>query len=72
MYKYIVTASCIACPLSAFCLIPSLCFSFASSESKRIHSIAMATGVTTALKTAEERLKSLSWETNAPSTDIMR
>lgn len=44
---------------------------FASSESKRIHSIAMATGVTTALKTAEERLKSLTWETNPPSTDTM-
>ena len=71
-YMYTVAASCITCPWSTFCLIPGLCFSFASSESKRIHSIAMATGVTTALKTAEERLKSLSWETNPPSTDIMR
>ena len=67
-----VTASCIMCPSSTFCLILGLCFSFASSESKRIHSIAMATGVTTALKIAEERLKSFSWETNPPSTDIMR
>ncbi|KAJ7350150.1 spindle assembly [Desmophyllum pertusum] len=44
---------------------------YASSESKRIHNMATATGVTTALKTAEERLKSLSWETNPPGTDIM-
>lgn len=59
-------------PSSTFCLIPGLCFSFASSESKRIHSIAMAKGVTTALKTAEERLNSLSWETSPPNTDTMR
>lgn len=34
--------------------------------------MATATGVTAALNTAEERLKSLTWETNPPSTDIMR
>ena len=46
--------------------------SYASSESKRIHNMAAAMGVSTALKAAEERLKSLSWETSPPSTEKLR
>ncbi|XP_073259041.1 HAUS augmin-like complex subunit 3 [Porites lutea] len=42
---------------------------YASSESKRIHNMAAAMGVSTALKAAEERLKSLSWETSPLSTE---
>ena len=34
--------------------------------------MATATGVTTALKAAEEKLKSLSWETKPPSSDVLR
>lgn len=42
---------------------------YASSETKRIHNMAAAVGVTTALKAAEGKLKSLSWETNPPGTE---
>ena len=34
--------------------------------------MAAAMGVITALKAAEERLKSLSWETSPPSTEKLR
>jgi len=42
---------------------------YASSESKRIHNMAAATGVTTAVKAAEEKLKSLSLDSNPPGTE---
>lgn len=50
----------------------NLHFSYASSESKRIHNMAAATGVTTAVKAAEEKLKSLSLDSNPPGTEKLR
>ena len=50
----------------------NLHFSYASSESKRIHNMAAATGVTTAVKAAEEKLTSLSLDSNPPGTEKLR
>ncbi|PFX19845.1 HAUS augmin-like complex subunit 3 [Stylophora pistillata] len=44
---------------------------YASSESRRIHNMATATGVTAAVKAAEEKLRNSSWETNTPSSDML-
>ena len=53
-----------------FCFLCGL--SYASSESRRIHNMATASGVTTAVSVAEKKLKNLSWETNPPSSDMLR
>ena len=50
----------------------NLHFSYASSESKRIHNMAAATGVTTAVKAAEEKLTSLSLDSYPPGTEKLR